>query len=148
MSLLTPDATSTNISDITEKFLHHDKDLVDCHSEASTISMSEHVSECITAGLTSTTGMTNDLESIDDDDITSIPVPLITGSTAVLFLPDLTLYFQSLSVSSLPAVPGSSSDINISDLVTSLSHAQRSLAQHLDAHKTQSQLDSWLQRSS
>ena len=46
--------------------------------------------------------------------------------------------FQSLSVSSLPAVPGSFSDINISVLVTSRSHVQR---QHLDAHKIRSQLD-------
>ena len=69
-------------------------------------------------------------------------------TTFASYFQDLTLYFQSLSVSSLPAVPGSSSDINISNLVTSLSHVQRSLTQHLDTHKIQSQLDSWLQRSS
>ena len=81
-----------------------------CYTEASTVSMFEHVSECITAGLTSTAGMANDLESIDEDETISIPAPLITGPTAVVFLQDLTLYFQSLSVSSLPAsaIPGSS----------------------------------------
>ena len=99
------------------KFLHYDEGVADCYTEASTVSIFEHVSECI------------DLESIDEDATTS------------------TLYFQSLSVSSLPAVPGSSSDINVSDLVTSLSHVQRPLTQHLDAHKVQSQLDSWIQRS-
>ena len=116
------------------------------------ILMSEHVSECIIAGLTytSTAGMANDLESMDEDDMTSTPASVITGPTAIIFLQDLTLYFQSLSVSSLPAVLGrwSSSNINVSELVTSLSHVQRSLTQHLDAHKIQSQLDSWLQRSS
>jgi len=102
--------------------------------------MSEHVSECINAGLTSSTGIANDLESTDEGDMVSIPMPIIT----VTFLQDLTFYFQSLSVSSLPAVPGSSPEINISDLIKSLSHVQRSLTQHLDA---QSQLDSWLQHS-
>jgi len=73
----------------------------------------------------------------------------VLRSTAVTFLQDLiiTFYLQSLSVSSLPAVPGPSPEINVSDLIKSLSHVQRSLTQHLDAHKLQSQLDSWLQRS-
>ena len=51
---------------------------------------------------------------------------------------DLIFYFQSLSFFSLPAVPRSSPETNISDLIKSLSRVQRSLTQHLDAHKTQS----------
>ena len=92
--------------------------------------------------------MANGLEYMDEGNMTPILTPIITGPTAVTFLQDLTFYFKfaSLSVSSLPAVPGSSSDINIniSDLVKSLSHVQQSLTQHLDAHRMQSQLDSWL----
>jgi len=142
--LFNPDTTSAEIEAIIEQYLHHDEDIPDRHAEPSIISMSEHVSECINAGLTSSTGIANDLESTDEGDMVSISIPIITDSTAVTFLQDVTFYFQSLSVSSLPAVPG---EINISDLIKSLSHVQRSLTQHLDAHKTQFQLDSWLQGS-
>jgi len=141
--LLNPDTTSAEIEAITEQYLHHDEDgIPDRHAEPSIISMSEHVSESISAGLTSSTGIANDLESTDEGDMISIQIQII-----FLLLQDLTFYFQSLSVSSLPAVPRSSPETNISDLIKSLSRVQRSLTQHLDAHKTQSQLDSWLQRS-
>jgi len=57
--------------------------------------MSEHISECINADLTSSTGIANDLESTDEGDMVSIPIPIITGSAAVTFLQDLTFYFQN-----------------------------------------------------
>jgi len=57
--------------------------------------MSEHVSECIYTDLTSATGIANDLESTDEGDMVSIPIPIITSSTAVTFLQDLTFYFQN-----------------------------------------------------
>ena len=54
-------ATSTEIEDITDKFLLHNEDVPDRNTEASSVSMSEHVSKCIQviAGLTSTAGMAN-----------------------------------------------------------------------------------------
>jgi len=51
--------------------------------------MSEHVSECIYTDLSSATGIANDLESTDEGDMVSIPIPIITSSTAVTF------YFQN-----------------------------------------------------
>ena len=95
-SLLNPDTTTAEIEAITEQYLHHDEDIPDRHAEPSIISMSRHVSECINAGLTSATGIANDLKSTDEGNMVSIPVP-----TAVTFLQDLTFYFQSLSFSFL-----------------------------------------------
>jgi len=45
------------------------------HAEPKIISMSRHVSECINAGLTSSTGIANDLESTDEGDL----VPRLLG---------------------------------------------------------------------
>ena len=54
--------------------------------------------------------MENDLEPLVEADIASTtPLPLISSSTALTFLQDLTHYFHSLPVSSLLLVPGSSS---------------------------------------
>ena len=78
--LLNPDSTSAEIEAITEQCLRHDEDIAGCHAGPSIISMSEHVSECINAGLTSSTGIATELESTDESDI-SIPIPIITGST-------------------------------------------------------------------
>ena len=57
--------------------------------------------------------------------------------------------FNHFQLSHFQLYPGLLLRFNISDLIKSLSHVQRSLTQHLDAHKTQSQLDigSWLRRS-
>ena len=46
--------------------------------------MSDHVFECITAGLTSSAGMANDLEPMDEGDMTPtlIITPITTGPTA------------------------------------------------------------------
>jgi len=62
--------------------------------------------------------------SLFEADITSTPPPLISGSTALTLLQDLTHYFHSLPVSSFPPVPESSS-INLSDLAKSLSNTHR-----------------------
>ena len=95
--LLNPDTTSAEIEAITEQYLHHDEDgIPDRHAEPSIISMSEHVSESINAGLTSSTGIANDLKSTDEGNMVPIPIP-----TAVTFLQDLAFYFQSLSFSFL-----------------------------------------------
>ena len=62
----------------------HDENIPDRHTEASIIPF------------------------MDGGGMTSTLTPTITSPTAVTFLQDLglTFYFQSLSVSSLPAVPG------------------------------------------
>jgi len=76
-SLLNPDTTSAEIEAITEQYLHHDEDIPDRHAEPSIISMSRHVSECINAGLTYSTGIANDLESTDEGNMVSIPIPIL-----------------------------------------------------------------------
>jgi len=117
--------------------------------------MSEHVSECINADLTSSTGIANDLVISCPDSLgawrcllcaplrgscvyirmkatlvlVSLPISIITSSAAVTFLQDLTFYFQNHF--QFPPVPGSPPEINISDLIKPLSHVQRSLTQHL-----------------
>jgi len=66
------------------------------HTEPGIISMSEHVSGCISAGITSSAGMDNYLESLFDADITSILPPSTSSSTALTFFQDLTHYFHAL----------------------------------------------------
>lgn len=95
---------------------------------------------------TSSAGIDNDLESLFEADTSFTPPPLISSSTALTFLQDLTHYFYALPVSSLPPVPGSAS-IDVSDLEKSLSNTHRSLNQYLETQKKQSSLDSWLHRS-
>ena len=51
--------------------------------------MSEYESECITAGLTTSAGMANDLESMDEGDMTptlTLITLIIANLTAVIFL--------------------------------------------------------------
>ena len=50
------------------------------------IPMSEHVSECISAGITSSAGVENDLESPFEVDIACRPLPLISSSTVLTVL--------------------------------------------------------------
>ncbi|RPB24576.1 hypothetical protein L211DRAFT_837507 [Terfezia boudieri ATCC MYA-4762] len=115
--------------------LQHIEDILDQHAEPGIISMSEHVSECISASITSSAGIDNDLESFFEADTSFTPPPLISN---------LTHYFYALPVSSLPPVPGSAS-IDVSE--KSLSNTHRSLIQYLETQKKQSSLDSWLHRS-
>ena len=124
------------------KICHAHEDILDHPTEPGIIPMSEHVSECISVGITSSVGMENDLESLFEADIASTPPPLISS----YFSPRsyALLSFHSLPVSSLPPVPGSSS-INIFDLAKSLSNTHRSLNQYLATQKKQSSLDSWPQ---
>ena len=64
--------------------------------------MHEHVYECIQAWLTALDGMDNDLESLYEGDI-SLTLPLIiNGLTALTFLEDLSHYFRSVPISSVP----------------------------------------------
>jgi len=105
--------------------------------------MSEHVSERIFAGITSSAGMDNYLGSLFEAEITSISPPLISSSTALNFLQVLMHYFPSLPVSSLPP----SSSTNVSDLANSLSNIHWSLNQYLAIPKKQSSFDNWLHSS-
>ncbi|RPB27260.1 hypothetical protein L211DRAFT_834940, partial [Terfezia boudieri ATCC MYA-4762] len=123
--------------------LQHNEDILDQHAEPGIISMSEHVSECISAGITSSAGIDNDLESLFEADTSFTPPPLISSSTALTFLQNLTHYFYALPVSSLAPVPGSAS-IGVSDLEKSLYNTHRSLNQYLETQEKQSSLDSWL----
>ena len=58
----------------------------DHHTEPGIIPMSEHVSECISTGITSSAGVENDPESRFEVDIASRPPPLISSSTALIVL--------------------------------------------------------------
>ncbi|RPB28586.1 hypothetical protein L211DRAFT_833557 [Terfezia boudieri ATCC MYA-4762] len=79
--------------------LQHNEDILDQHAEPGIISMSEHVSECISAD--------NDLESLFEADTSFTPPPLI--------------------ISALPPVPGSAF-IDVSDLEKSLSNINPSIS--------------------
>ena len=60
---------------------------------------------CIQAGLTTTDGIDNDLESLYEGDTSLIPPPIINGVTALTFLKDLSYHLRS-PISLLPSVPG------------------------------------------
>ncbi|RPB21891.1 hypothetical protein L211DRAFT_840244, partial [Terfezia boudieri ATCC MYA-4762] len=111
---------------ITNEYLQHNEDILNQHAEPGIISMSEHVSECISASITSSAGIDNGLESLFEADTSFTPPPLISSSIALTFLQDLTHYFYALPVSSLPPVPESAS-IDVSDLAKSLTYTHRSL---------------------
>jgi len=138
LSPLSSDASSTEIEEITEEYLYNDEDTLDQHVDSGIICMSEHVSECVTAGLTSSAGMDNDLESLFEADIASAPPRLISRASALTFLQNLIHYFHSLQF----LRSHGSSAINISDLAKSLSYTRQSLNQFLATQKKQSSLDS------
>lgn len=117
-SLLNSNVTPTEIEGITEEYLHHDGDTLYQHAEPGIIPMSKHVSECIA-------GMENDLESL----LASTPPPLISGSTAVTALLDLTVritftHFQLLLFHQYPSLLLLH---NIPDSAKSLSCTHRNL---------------------
>ena len=135
-----------DVEQITKLYLQHDEDVAT--TDVSTVCISEHVADCISAGLTSIAGIDNDLESNYKEDIPAEIPTLITGTAALNALEDLQNYFLSLPISTLPPVLATHiGQTNISDIAVLLSSTRQSLNQYLETQKTQSNLDKWIQRS-
>ena len=140
-------STCHDIEEATKSYLLHDEDAASSTVDAKTVSMFTHVTNCISAGLTTTAGINNDLESLYEENISLTPPPIISDTTALMALQDLTQYFQSLAITSLPAST-QATPLNISDLRKLLASTHQALHQHLETQKTQSNLNSCLQRTS
>ena len=102
--------------------------------------MSEHVSECISAGIASW----KMILGLSLKPILHLHHLLLAAPQLLLFSKILRITFTLSQFLSLPhtPVPGSSS-INISNLAKSLSNTHRSLNQYLATQKKQSSIGSW-----